>query len=105
MEHELFILNEQVSRNADDEKVEVIDTLSSPQNSFDEAESSIFLQETLSLLTLQQKKVITATVLEGKTEYEAAKRLGMSQPAVHQMKERALNRLRNHLDRTSLPIS
>jgi RNA polymerase sigma-B factor len=60
----------------------------------DEVESSIFLQEKLSLLTSEQKKVIIATILEGHTEQEAAKMLKISQPAVHQMKTRALKRLK-----------
>lgn len=39
---------------------------------------------------------VTATVLEGRTEQEVAKELGVSQSAVHRMKERALNRLRKY---------
>ncbi|MCS5697286.1 sigma-70 family RNA polymerase sigma factor [Desulfofundulus thermocisternus] len=61
-----------------------------------EVEDMAFLQEALSLLTPQQQKVITAIVLEERTEQEVAIELGMSQPAVHQMKARALKRLRKH---------
>lgn len=53
------------------------------------------------MLTPQQQKVITATVLEECTEQDVAEELRMSQPAVHKMKKRALKRLRKHfvLDR------
>jgi predicted DNA-binding protein (UPF0251 family) len=40
-------------------------------------------QKALSLLTPQPQKAITAAILEGRPENEAAIRLGMSQPAVH----------------------
>jgi len=71
-----------------------LDNIAAADDILTKVESSLFLQETLSLLTPQQQKVITATVLEGGTEQEMAKELGMSQLAIHQMKERALNRLK-----------
>ena len=95
-EHELLILNDPISQDAEDEVTEMIDTIASSNDVFLEVENSVFLQETLSLLTPQQQKIITATVLEGRPENEAAIRFGMSQPAVHQMKERALKKLRRH---------
>jgi RNA polymerase sigma-B factor len=95
-EHELLILNDPISQDAEDEATEMIDTIASSNDVFLEVEDSVFLQEALSLLTPQQQKIITATVLEGRPENEAAIRFGMSQPAVHQMKERALKKLRRH---------
>ena len=95
-EHELLILNDPISQDAEDESTEMIDTIASSNDVFLEVEDSVFLQEALSLLTPQQQKIITATVLEGRPENEAAIRFGMSQPAVHQMKERALKKLRRH---------
>lgn len=95
-EHELLILNDPVSQDAEDDVTEMLDTIAAANNVFLEVENAVFLQEALSLLTPRQQKVIAATVLEGRTENEAAQRLGMSQPAVHQMKERALNRLKKH---------
>ncbi len=74
----------------------MLNAIAAANNVFLEVENAVFLQEALSLLTPRQQKVIAATVLEGRTENEAAQRLGMSQPAVHQMKERALNRLKKH---------
>ena len=90
---ELLILNDV---NADDELTEMLDRVAAPDDIQAEVEDKIFLQEALALLTLQQQTVITATILEERTEQEVADELGMSQPAVHQMKERALKRLRKH---------
>ena len=95
-EHELLILNDPISQDAEDEATEMIDTIASSNDVFSEVEDSVFLQEALSLLTPQQQKIITATALEELPENEAAIRFGMSQPAVHQMKERALKKLRRH---------
>jgi RNA polymerase sigma-B factor len=74
-----------------------LDTVAATDDGLAEVEDAIFLQQALSLLTSRQQKVIKATVREGRTEQEVAKELGVSQPAVHQMKERALNRLRKSL--------
>lgn len=94
LEHELLILNDLLSQDAEDEMTEMLDTIAAPSDILAEVEDTVFLQEALTMLTPQQQKVITATVLEERTEQEVAEELGMSQPAVHQMKERALNRLR-----------
>ncbi len=103
LKHELLILNQPVRFNDEDNNVELIDTfhetnelgkLLVKNDPCYEVESSIFIQEMLTPLTRQQKRVIIEIVLEGRTEIEAAKRLGVSQPAVHKMKERALNVLR-----------
>lgn len=61
-----------------------------------EAEGMVFVQEALLLLTPQERRVIKATILDGFTEREVAKELGVSQPVVHRVKERALNKLRKH---------
>ncbi|MGS0763623.1 sigma-70 family RNA polymerase sigma factor [Syntrophomonas curvata] len=95
-EHEPLILNSPMSQDYEDEVTDMLDTIADANDIFLEVENSIFLQEALSLLTPQQQKVITATVLEGRPENEAATRLGISQPAVHQMKARALNKLKKH---------
>ncbi|MEW6274887.1 MAG: sigma-70 family RNA polymerase sigma factor [Bacillota bacterium] len=95
-EHELLILNDLLSQDAEDEATEMLDTIAATDDILAEVEDSVFLEEALALLTPQQQKVITATVLEGYKEQEVAEKLGMSQPAVHQMKERALKRLRKH---------
>lgn len=95
-EHELLILNGLLSQNAEDELTEMLDNVAAPCDTLAEVEDTVFLQEALALLTLQQQKIITATILEDRTEREAAKEIGMSQPALHHMKERALKRLREH---------
>jgi len=99
-EHELLILNNPLSLEAEDEETERLNTVAATDDILSEVEEMIFLQEVLSLLTPQQQKVITATVLEERTEQDVALELGMSQPAVHQMKERVLKRLRKHFTQT-----
>jgi RNA polymerase sigma factor (sigma-70 family) len=61
-----------------------------------EAEGMVFVQEALLLLTPQEQRVVQATILDGSTEREAAKELGISQPVVHRAKDRALNKLRQY---------
>lgn len=95
-EHELLILNNLLSQEAEDKMTEMLDAVAGTDNILAEVEDSVFLQEALTMLTPQQQKVITATVLEGRTEREVAEQLGISQPVVHRLKERALNRLRKH---------
>ena len=95
-DHELLILNNRLSQNMEDDATEMLDTIVDTNDALMEIENSIFLQEALSLLTPKQQKVIRATVLEGQTENEVAIKLRISQPAVNQMKERALNKLKKH---------
>ncbi|WP_254388540.1 sigma-70 family RNA polymerase sigma factor [Thermanaeromonas sp. C210] len=95
--HELLILNKPVNQESEEEEREMVDALASPADTLAEVEDTLFLEEALSVLTPQQQRVIIATVLNGATEYEVAKKLGISQPAVHRIKVRALNRLRKHL--------
>ncbi|MBC7106388.1 MAG: sigma-70 family RNA polymerase sigma factor, partial [Firmicutes bacterium] len=76
---------------------ELLDTLAAAQDFPAEVEDALFLRELLALLTPRQRQVIKATVLEERPEQEVAARLGMSQPAVHRAKYRALKRLRKHL--------
>ncbi len=92
----MLILNELLSQEAEDEEREMVDTIASPSDTLAEVEDALFLEEALSLLTPQQQKVIIATILNGATEQEVAKELGISQPAVHRMKVRALNRLKKY---------
>ena len=95
--HELLILNETLSQDSDNEAPEMLETVAAVNNTAAEAEDALFLEESLALLTLQQRRVIAALVLDGATEHEVAAELGVSQTAVHQMKKRALNRLRRYL--------
>lgn len=95
-EHELLILNDLLSQDAEDEMTEMLDTIAAPSDILAEVEDTVFLQEALALLTPQQQKVITATVLEERTEQEVAEQLGISQQVVNRLKGRALKRLRKH---------
>ena len=93
-EHEFLILDGPA--DVSDGKVAMVDTIAAAVDVSGEAEGSVFVQDALSLLTPLQREVITATVLAGDTEKEAAVRLGISQQAVHRVKKRALSRLREY---------
>lgn len=95
-EHELLILNHPVKKNSEDEIIEMLDTIAAETDTLTEAEDALFLQEALSLLSLQQQKVINATILEECTEQKAAEQLGISQQVVNRLKKRALTRLKKH---------
>lgn len=96
-EYELLILDSPVDYGvSDNEEISMIDTLAMAADVLSEAEDSLFIQEVLSLLTPQQQKVITATILEGLTEREVASKLGLSRSAVHSLKKHALSRLQKH---------
>lgn len=79
-EHELLILNDLLSQDAEDGITEMLDTIAAPNDTIIKVEESVFLQEALALLTPQQQKVVTATVLEGQTEREVAEQLGCHNP-------------------------
>ena len=85
-DHERLILNDLISKNAEDEVTEMLDTIAAANDTLTEAEDVVFIQEALSLLTPQQQKVIVATVLEECTEQKVAEQLGISQPVVHRLK-------------------
>lgn len=97
LEHELLILDELLRKNPEDEELQMLDVLTAKNDTIAEVESTLFLEEVLSLLTPDQKKVINATVLEGFTERELASEMGIARQSVNKLKERALNRLRKHL--------
>lgn len=93
----MLILDGPVKWNAGKDELAMIDTIASGNDVVTVAEDTLYIREMLSALTFQQQRVITATVFMGATEREVALKLGMSQSAVHQLKERALNRLRKKL--------
>lgn len=95
-EHELLILNDRLNQYAKEDFTELIVHVAASDNVQAEIEDNMFLQEILQLLTIQQQKVVKATILEGKTEEETAKELGISQPSVHRMKNRALKRIKGY---------
>ena len=95
--HELLILNKRMGNDADDGQAELLDAIASPSDTFAEVEDRLFLQETLAALTPLQREVIVETILNGNTEKEVSMDLGISQPAVHWIKVRALKRLRAYI--------
>ncbi|CCQ92480.1 DNA-directed RNA polymerase specialized sigma subunit, sigma24 homolog [[Clostridium] ultunense Esp] len=95
-QYERLILNDNLQKNYENDTAESVDIFAVNYHSRAEVEENVFLQEALSLLTAMQKTVIIATILEGYSEQEVAKQLGISQPVVHRMKRRALKRLRKH---------
>lgn len=56
------------------------------------------LPQALSLLTEQERHIITALYLNGRSERDVARELGVSQPAVHKRQARLLIRLKNLLN-------
>jgi len=89
-EHELLILNTQVNPDVENNASEKLDFIAAKNDTSSEVEDA------LSLLTPQQQKVITAIVLEGRTEQEVAEQLRIAQPVTHRLKKRALQRLRKY---------
>ena len=92
-ERELLILNGPVDQNADSDELSLIDTIFAAEDVPISAEDAVFIQEALSLLTPLEQMVVKATILDGFTERETARELGVSQPVVHRIKNRALNKL------------
>lgn len=94
-EKELLILNDQVRKEEGGGGLgELVDTLAAKSDTYAEAEENIFMQEAFLVLTPLQKEVIVGIVLEGRTEQEVAREIGITRQAVHRLKERGLNRLR-----------
>jgi len=86
-----------VTQSIDGDKLTMIDVIPAAVDVPGEAEGMVFVREALLLLTPQEQRVVKATILDGFTEREASKELGISQPVVHRAKERALNKLRKVL--------
>ena len=91
-----MILDGPVPQSADSDELTMIDAIPAAVDVPGEAEGMVFIQKALSLLTPQEQRVVKAAILDGLTEREVAKELGVSQPVVHRIKERALNKLRKH---------
>ncbi|TEB07697.1 RNA polymerase sigma factor SigB [Pelotomaculum schinkii] len=89
-----MLLNGPVTQNTDSDKLTMLDAIPALVDVPGEAADMVFSQEALLLLTPQEQRVVQATILDGFTERDAAKELGVSQPVVHRMKERALKKLR-----------
>ncbi|WP_347490010.1 sigma-70 family RNA polymerase sigma factor [Desulfoscipio sp. XC116] len=96
-ERELLILDGPAEQNADSDALSLIDTIFTAEDVSNSAEDAVFIQKALSLLTPQEQMVIKATILDGFTERETARELEVSQPVVHRIKNRALNKLHHFI--------
>ncbi|MBS3968481.1 MAG: sigma-70 family RNA polymerase sigma factor [Clostridia bacterium] len=101
-EHEILILNKPVSTEENNGQ-EMIDHIVGSIDVEMEVEKSLFLTEAFSLLTPKQRTVVIANILLGISEKEIAKKMKVSQPAVHGHKEKALKKLRKHFTSDKLP--
>ncbi|MDI3317603.1 MAG: sigma-70 family RNA polymerase sigma factor [Bacillota bacterium] len=72
-------------------------------NPEEEALSAVFLEQLLCRLDARERRVVTATVLEGRTEAELARELGISQQRVAALRRRALEKLRRFLEEAEEP--
>lgn len=98
-DHEFLILNQPISQNIiGDTELEMVNAIADMVDLFSEVEDKLLFQDAINTLTLEQRKVIVAIFFQGEKESSIAARFGMSQPAVHQLKNRAINRLRTYLN-------
>jgi RNA polymerase sigma-B factor len=93
--NEMLILNKPLD-NSECESIEMIDTIAGSSN-ITKIEEKIDIDQILSHLTLKQQKVIKMIFFLELTEKEVAEKLGISQPAVHKIKNRALKKIKEHM--------
>jgi len=103
--HELLVLNQLINGGAQDQQLEMLDTIADSKDTIAEVEDIACINQTLSLLTPLQKKVIQELVLNDATGKELAEQLRMSQPAVNRIKGRALKRLKKLVTDRFLGVS
>mgnify|MGYP001954163956 CR=1 FL=1 len=98
-QREMLLLNHPLSR--DNPETECLDLVPSSVDVYEQAEDRMLLQafhSCMSELTLLQQKVVQAVLLEGVTEQEMARELGISQQSVNRIKRRAINRLKGCME-------
>lgn len=93
---ELLILNEFIFNDSEDHVTERLNHIAALNNTSRDVEDSLLVEYALSLLTPKQQKILVETIMNERTEKEIAQKLGVSQVAVHRMKERALKKVRKH---------
>lgn len=91
-QQECLVLNAPVTEDG----TELLNFMCSTCDTAREAESNLFIEEALSLLTRTQQRVILETIIEDIPEHIVASELGTSQQAVHMVKMRALRRLKTN---------
>jgi len=95
-QNEALILNRPIS-GIEDSSIEMVDTIADCNNSFSNMEEKIDIERALSNLTFKQQLVTRMIYFQEMTEKEAAKELGISQPAVHSIKSRALKKMKVYI--------
>lgn len=94
------MLNQSVSEDNRD-KTKYLDLVPSLVDVYGLAEERILLERFRSCfaeLTQLQQKVVQAVFLEGVSEQEMARELGISQQSVNRIKRRAINRLKGCME-------
>ena len=77
----------------------LMDRLEENRNDQEELLNRLLLEELLKELSDQERELITLRYFEEKTQYDIAKRLGISQVQVSRMEKRILARLRLQMTR------
>lgn len=97
-QHEMLILNKPICDQESD-FIEMIDTIADGSNMVSKMEENIEIEQVLSHLTSKQQQVIKMIFLQEMTEKETAEKLCISQPAVHNIKNRALKRMKEYMEK------
>lgn len=93
---EMLILNKPI-HDQEGDSIEMIDTIAENSNMALIVEEKINIEQLLLSLSLKQQQVIKMIYYHEMTEKETANKLGISQPAVNNIKNRALKKLGKHL--------
>jgi RNA polymerase sigma-B factor len=88
---EMLILNRPICDQEGD-SIEMIDTIADVNNVVLKIEEKINIEQVLLHLTLKQQQVIKMIFYQEMTEKETAEKLGISQPAVHNIKKQSIKK-------------
>lgn len=95
-QNEVLILNKPVD-DSEDSSIEMGDIIADCDNMLSHMEEKIDIEKALWDLTLKQRQVTKMIFYLEMTEKETASKLGISQPAVHSIKNRALKKIRERM--------
>ena len=95
---EMLILNKAIY-DMEGNSVEMIDIVADCYNMESKIEDKINIEQVLSKLTSKQQQVIKMIFFQELTEKGAAEKLGVSQPAAHKIKNRALKKMKTYMMR------
>jgi len=94
--NEALILNKPID-GSEDSSIETVDIIADRDNMLSHMEEKIDIEKALWALTSKQQQVTKMIFYLGMTEKEAANKLGISQPAVHSIKNRALKKIKERM--------